>query len=293
MSTQVQVLDFVLPIGSIEAYIRRVNTIPMLTLDEERALAVKYHEKGDLTAAKKLVLAHLRFVVKIARSYLGYGLNLADLIQEGNIGLMKAVKRFDPKKGVRLVSFAIHWIKAEIHEFILRNWRIVKIATTKTQRKLFFNLRKLKKQAGWTNLTEAKEIAATLNVDQKALVDMEERLYSTDVSMDTEEDENDKNTLMPIHYLKANVETNPDYQLETTDWKAKQKKEFDSAFSKLDPRSQVIIQSRWLGNRKKTLQELANRHNISVERIRQLEQQALEKLRKILSHSDVILNGAT
>lgn len=292
-STQIQVLDFVLPVGSLEAYIRRVNTIPILSINEEVALAIQYREKGDLEAAKKLVMAHLRFVVKVARSYLGYGLHLADLIQEGNIGLMKAVKRFDPKKGARLVSFAIHWIKAEIHEFILRNWRIIKIATTKTQRKLFFNLRKLKTQTGWTSSSEAKKIAETLKVDQKALVDMEERLYSSDVPMeshqqDLEENNNDQ-IIMPIHYLKAGSEYNPDSQLETEDLETKHKKECSLALAKLDPRSKAIIQARWLDEKKKTLQELANLYGISVERIRQLEEQALEKLKKILSRSDATI----
>jgi RNA polymerase sigma-32 factor len=289
-TTALQVIQNQLPIGSLEAYIQRVNAIPYLSPEEEYALAVKYHEEGDLQAAQKLVLAHLRYVARVARGYLGYGLPLADLIQEGTVGLMKAVKRFDPKVGVRLVSFAVHWIKAEMHEFILRNWRIVKVATTKAQRKLFFNLRSAKKRLGWSSPEEVAAVASDLKVSASEVRRMEERLNARDVQFDlpAEDNHNDSSShaLVPAEYLE-DARSNPEVQLERDNWSDHGENRLKFAFQKLDPRSQDILQKRWLLEEKKsTLQELAEFYKVSPERIRQLEKTAIEKLKQIITHSE-------
>ena len=279
---QLQTIEMALPLGSLEAYIHRVNQIPILSAEEEYSLALDLQENNNLEAARKLVMPHLRFVVKIARGYLGYGLSLADLIQEGSIGLLKAVKKFDPKIGVRLVSFAVHWIKAEIHEFILRNWRIVKIATTKPQRKLFFNLRNAKKRLGWFTHKEAADVAQALNVKLETVLEMEERLNNYDYSFDGNDNDTDEpTTLAPIKFLE-DKNANPALLLEASDWQADNQQKLQDAFIKLDARSQDILKCRWLEQQKLTLNDLADKYNISAERIRQLEKQALEKLKKLL-----------
>ena len=265
--------------GSIEMYIHSVNEIPMLSAEEEQALARRLHEMNDLDAARQLVMSHLRFVVRVARGYRGYGLSQADLIQEGNLGLMKAVKRFDPEQGVRLVSFAVHWIRAEIHEFILRNWRIVKVATTKAQRKLFFNLRSSKKRLGWMNRDEVNAIAEDLGVSATDVMEMEKRLNATDASFDgppREDPENDG--FSPAGYL-ADERVAPEEQLalEQTDRMNRQK--LASALLSLDERSREIIRRRWLNDDKTRLHTLAAEYGVSAERIRQLEQGAMKKLR--------------
>lgn len=278
-NTQLQLATLSLPIGSLEAYVYRVNQIPILSEAEEYALATKFQLENDLKAAQKLVLAHLKFVVKVAKGYAGYGLSQADLIQEGNLGLMKAVKRFDPKMGVRLVSFAIHWIKAEMHEFILKNWRIVKVATTKAQRKLFFNLRSLKKHLGWLTKQEVKDMAETLNVPTKTVLEMEARLTEQDNAFDGEDDEDSSNA--PSHYLE-DVSSNPALLLEQSNDQTDSKARLTQALIQLDSRSQIILKKRWLSEKKSTLQELAAEFGVSAERIRQLEQQAFDKLKLIL-----------
>jgi RNA polymerase sigma-32 factor len=283
MGTQLQSIHFNLPIGSLDAYIQRVNRIPLLSAIEEYDLAVKFREKGNLQAAQNLVMSHLRFVVKIARGYMGYGLSLADLIQEGNVGLMKAVKRFDPQVGVRLVSFAVHWIKSEIHEFILRNWRIVKVATTKAQRKLFFNLRSAKKRLGWFNKKEVEEVAATLNVAPKTVLEMEARLSAYDAAFDGDSREEDAQIFSPAHTL-ADVAADPAKLVESTNWQTDSRTHLYEAFAELDARSQAILQKRWLNDKKVTLQELAAEFKVSAERIRQLEQQAMHKLKLALKN---------
>lgn len=274
------------PVGSLEAYIRYVNQIPMLTLEEEQTLAQQLFHANDLEAAKKLVLAHLRFVVSVAQRYAGYGIALGDLIQEGNIGLMKAVKRFDPSVGVRLVSFAVHWIKAEIHEFILRNWRIVKIATTKAQRKLFFNLRGAKKRLGWFNKEEVETVAKELGVTPAEVYEMEKRLNAHDTGFDlaTDEDEEDENIgrLAPVQYLE-DPRYDPATQFETDDTAEQGQKALQHCLKLLDPRSHDIVQKRWLNAEKATLQELADRYQISPERVRQIENAAMSKLKNALT----------
>ena len=280
MITQTTIDNF-LPIGSLDAYIQRVNQIPMLSAEEESTLAQKFHKNNDLAAARQLVLAHLRFVVKVARGYLGYGLSHADLIQEGNVGLMKAIKRFDPEYGVRLVTFAIYWIKAEIHEFILRNWRIVKIATTKAQRKLFFNLRKMKKRLGWFTHQEVQDVAKELGVKPSAVLQMEARLASCDSAFDSPPKNSPEADFSPVHYIE-DLSTNPEQLLENSDWLENSKTNLSHALTHLDSRSQTILQKRWLAEKKATLQELANDFNVSAERIRQLEQLALNKLKSLL-----------
>lgn len=283
MSTYLSYADQrALTVGSINAYISWVNRIPMLTAEEEKALSLRLKEHNDLEAARKLVLSHLRFVVRIARGYSGYGLPQADLIQEGNIGLMKAVKRFDPSIGVRLVSFAVHWIRAEIHEFVLRNWRIVKVATTKAQRKLFFNLRKHSKKRGWLSNSEALAVAEELNVRTKDVRQMEERLSNFDEAFDGEDDRDDHgghNALnAPSQYLE-DKRYNPALQLERSDWSQDQESRLHQAMAGLDERSQQILHDRWLSENKITLQELAAKYHVSAERIRQLERNAMQKLR--------------
>lgn len=273
-------LQFALPTGSLEAYIASVNQAPILSLEEEQGLARRLSADNDLEAARRLVLAHLRFVVKIARGYSGYGLPQADLIQEGNVGLMKAVKRFDPDVGVRLVSFAVHWVRAEIHEFILRNWRIVKIATTKAQRKLFFNLRSSKKRLGWLNQAEVNEVASDLGVKPSEVLEMEKRLGNYDASFDGHTDEHDEDGgfSAPAAYLESQ-EAGPEALLESTDAARKNRAALNAAIATLDARSKDIIARRWLAEHKATLHELAAEYQVSAERIRQIENNALKKLR--------------
>ena len=279
MEKALQLSHNLVPGNSLEAYIQTVNQIPVLSVDEERTLAQRLQEHGDIEAARQMVLSHLRFVVHIARSYSGYGLAQADLIQEGNVGLMKAVKRFDPAYGVRLVSFAVHWIKAEIHEFILRNWRIVKVATTKAQRKLFFNLRSSKKRLAWLNNDETEAVAKDLGVEPKVVREMEGRMTSHDMAFDgpMNEDE-DAGWQAPVHYLDDH-RYNPATQLEQADWQQDSSERLQLAMGELDERSQDILRRRWLGENKATLHELADEYGVSAERIRQLEKNAMKKIR--------------
>ncbi|EGQ7641681.1 RNA polymerase sigma factor RpoH [Vibrio cholerae] len=267
---------------SLDSYIRSVNGYPMLSADEERELAERLHYKGDIDAAKGLILSHLRFVVHVARGYSGYGLPMADLVQEGNIGLMKAVKRFNPEMGVRLVSFAVHWIKAEIHEYVLRNWRIVKIATTKAQRKLFFNLRKSKKRLGWFNNGEVETVARELGVEPAEVREMESRLAAQDAAfeMSAEDDENGMAYTAPVLYLEDKHSDLAD-NLETENWEAHTTQRLSMALASLDERSQHIVRARWLDDdNKTTLQDLAEMYGVSAERIRQLEKNAMRKLKE-------------
>ncbi len=282
MSQSLQKMDLTLPIGSLESYIYQVNQIPLLTAEQEVSLARQFRDHQDLAAARELVLSHLRFVVSIARGYSGYGLPQADLIQEGNIGLMKAVKRFDPEMGVRLVSFAVHWIKAEMHEFILRNWRIVKVATTKAQRKLFFNLRKASKRLGWFNNEEIHNIAKDLNVTPEEVWQMEARLNAHDESFDSSADDDDESGWSsPSQYLE-DQRYNPSRQLEAQNWSESREQNLATALANLDERSQQILKRRWLASDKATLHDLAAEYGVSAERIRQLEKNAMEKLKKAM-----------
>ncbi|AFS38944.1 RNA polymerase sigma factor RpoH [Alteromonas macleodii] len=278
MSNNLQSMALSVPhSGSIEGYIQAVSSIDMLSAEEERELAVRLREDEDLQAARKLVMSHLRFVVHIAKSYSGYGLPQADLIQEGNIGLMKAVKRFDPTVGVRLVSFAVHWIKAEIHEFVLKNWRIVKVATTKAQRKLFFNLRKAKKRLGWFTHDEVQTVANELGVSTKEVLQMEARMSSQDQAFDLTADEDETGNFAPVQYLEdksSDVETD----VINNDWDTAASKRLYSAIKTLDERSQDIIETRWLADNKITLQDLADKYQVSAERVRQIEKNAMKKL---------------
>ena len=268
--------------GSIEAYMQAANRIPMLTPERERALALALHDRNDLEAARELVLSHLRLVVSVARGYLGYGLPHADLIQEGNIGLMKAVKRFDPSRNVRLVSFAIHWIKAEIHEYILRNWRLVKVATTKAQRKLFFNLRSMKKGPAALSVEEVRRVAAELKVKPEEVTEMETRLGGRDVTF--EADDSDEDAYAPVHYLAADPQAEPSRVLEAKQNARLASSGLQSALAALDPRSRRIVEARWLKETETaTLHELAAEFKVSAERIRQLEAKALEKMKKAIS----------
>ncbi len=272
-------LSGILPTGSIEAYINAAHQVPMLSADEERSLAERLREHGDLRAARTLVLSHLRFVVRIARGYSGYGLPLPDLVQEGTIGLMKAVRRFDPEMGVRLVSFAVHWIRAEMHEYILRNWRIVKIATTKAQRKLFFNLRSSKKRLGWFSKAEVEDVAQQLGVKPETVMEMEARLSNQDVAFDIQEgDDEDRRAVAPATYLADNS-TEPGALLEREDSESAQRERLYAALARLDDRSRAILQARWLGEEKQTLHELADQFGVSAERIRQIEKNAMSKLK--------------
>ena len=268
-------------LGSLDAYIHAVNQIPVLTVEEEQALARLYGTEDDLEAARSLVLAHLRFVVHVARGYSGYGLQLADLIQEGNIGLMKAVKRFDAAHGVRLVSFAVHWIRAEMHEFILRNWRIVKVATTKAQRKLFFNLRKSKKRLGWMNAEEVRTVARELGVPAATVLEMESRLNNRDVAFDAPTDNDDEARPSPVAYLVEHG-ANPSETYERADDDEQQLTVLREGMAKLDTRSRDIIVRRWMRDGEKaTLQELADEYGVSAERIRQIEANAMKKMRAL------------
>ncbi|KXI29274.1 RNA polymerase sigma factor RpoH [Paraglaciecola hydrolytica] len=282
MSTDLRTLTLTVPqTGSIETYIQAVSSISMLTADEERSLAEKLQQDDDLQAARKLIMSHLRFVVHIAKSYSGYGLPQADLIQEGNIGLMKAVKRFDPTMGVRLVSFAVHWIKAEIHEFVLRNWRIVKVATTKAQRKLFFNLRKNKKRLGWFTHAEVQKVAEELGVSTKEVLQMEARMSSQDQAFDLTNDDDESASFAPVQYLEdksADVETD----VVNANWDSNASDKLYSALKTLDDRSQFIIQTRWLSDDKITLQDLADKYQVSAERVRQIEKNAMKKLQSAM-----------
>ena len=285
MSTAVIANNLPIPsaLGSVDAYINAVHQIPVLTLDEEQALARRYNGEDDLDAAKRLVMSHLRFVVHVARGYNGYGLQLSDLIQEGNIGLMKAVKRFDPNMGVRLVSFAVHWIRAEMHEFILRNWRIVKIATTKAQRKLFFNLRKSKKRLGWMNSKEVQAVAKDLGVPVADVLEMESRLSGHDMAFDAPTDSDDDAKPSPVAYL-VDHGADPYNTLETDDQEESDLDALKQGLAKLDARSRDIIQRRWLRDENKaTLQELADEYGVSAERIRQIEVNAMKKMRTLFA----------
>ncbi|WP_455384170.1 RNA polymerase sigma factor RpoH [Acidihalobacter prosperus] len=264
--------------GSLDSYIATVYRMPVLSAEDERSLAVSLRENNDLEAARKLVLHNLRFVVQVARGYSGYGLPLGDLIQEGNIGLMKAVKRFDPSVGVRLVSFAVHWIRAEIHEFILRNWRIVKVATTKAQRKLFFNLRSAKKRLGWLNREEVENVANDLGVSPKEVMEMEARLSNHDMAFDPEPEDAEERSFSPAAYL-SDERPDPAAQLEADDWAEHHETRLKSALNALDDRSRDIITRRWLNEPKATLHELADVYGVSAERIRQLENNAMRKLK--------------
>lgn len=272
--------------GSIESYIASVNTIPMLTAEEEKGHGERLYHDGDLSAASKLIMSHLRFVVHIAKGYAGYGLPQADLIQEGNLGLMKAVKRFNPEIGVRLVSFAVHWIKAEIHEFVLRNWRIVKVATTKSQRKLFFNLRKAKKRLGWFSAQEVKTVAENLGVKEKEVVEMESRMSGIDLGFDLSDDDDDSatsTTFSPVQYLEDKTGDVAEL-IEKQQHSNYASNQLSLALKTLDERSQDIIAARWLDDdRKTTLQELANKYEVSAERVRQLEKNAMKKLQAAMS----------
>jgi RNA polymerase sigma-32 factor len=270
------------PVGSLDAYIQAVGSIPVLSKEDEQAMANRFREDEDLEAARDLVMAHLRFVVHIAKGYTGYGLPLNDLIQEGNVGLMKAVKRFDPSYDVRLVSFAVHWIRAEIHEFVLKNWRIVKVATTKAQRKLFFNLRKAKKSLAWLAADETEAVAKDLGVSAKEVNEMEKRLHSRDTIFDPAPDADDDRNFTPAAYLPS-PDADPATLVETADWNTDAKTRMASALKILDDRSRRIIEKRWLTENKMTLHELAAEYGISAERIRQLEANAIKKLRNAMA----------
>jgi RNA polymerase sigma-32 factor len=265
-------------VDNLDTYIRQVNSFPMLSADQERELAVQFNDNNDLKAAQQLIMSNLRFVVSIARGYMGYGLPFNDLIQEGNIGLMKAVKRFSPDHEVRLISYAVHWIKAEIHEFVLRNWRIVKVATTKAQRKLFFKLRSSKKRLGWFSQEEVNDVADKLGVKPETVLEMESRLNAHDLAYDNPLDDDDDNHFAPAGYL-SDMRADPAQQLEADDWSSQHENTMMSSLNNLDDRSRTIIQRRWLDDDKATLHELAEEYQVSAERIRQLENNALKKLR--------------
>ena len=284
MSKSLQAVDQMVPGANLTAYIQAVSSIPVLSVEREQELAEDLYYNDNLEAARELVMSHLRFVVHIARSYSGYGLAEADLIQEGNVGLMKAVRRFNPEKGVRLVSFAVHWIKAEMHEFILRNWRIVKVATTKAQRKLFFNLRSAKKSLAWLSAEEAQAVAEDLGVDVAEVQRMEGRLSSRDVAFDApaRESDDDDAWQAPQYYLEDHS-ADPALEVEASDWQRSSEQQLHLALSDLDERSRDILAQRWLADEKATLHELADRYGVSAERIRQLEQGAMKKLRAAMA----------
>jgi RNA polymerase sigma-32 factor len=271
------------PIGSFDAYVDTVSRIPVLSREDELALATRFHRDGDLEAARELVLSHLRFVLHIARGYAGYGLAMGDLVQEGNVGLMKAVKRFDPAVGVRLVSFAVHWIRAEIHEYVLRNWRLVKIATTKAQRKLFFNLRKYKRNLGWLSAEETAAVARDLGVSARDVTEMERRLSSRDVSYDPvpEADDDESASYSPAAYLPA-PDADPAVAVERAEWDQDVSERVAEAMTQLDARSQAILKARWMDEPKATLHDLADQYSVSAERIRQIEANAIKKLKKLV-----------
>lgn len=271
-----------LSVGTFDAYLNLVKQMPKLSSEEEHDLAVKFRDKGDLEAARQLVMSNLRFVVHVAKGYSGYGLPLPDIIQEGNVGLMKAVKRFDPDIGVRLITFAVHWIKAEIHEYVIKNWGIVKVATTKAQRKLFFNLRKSKENTGWLSNDEANAIASDLNVEVSSVYEMEKRLGNRDMPFDISGDDSDDDSYVaPATYLQQQG-ADPAVMLENSDWEGREQQALAEAMATLDERSKDILVRRWLVEKKATLHELADRHQVSAERIRQLEQNAMKKLKAAL-----------
>ncbi len=278
MASNVLSLDTLSPGRDLDTYIQTVNAFPVLSAEEEKALAERFYYDQDLEAARELVLAHLRFVIHLARSYSGYGLSQGDLIQEGNVGLMKAVKRFNPEVGVRLVSFAVHWIKAEIHEYILRNWRIVKVATTKAQRKLFFNLRSNKKRLGWMNRSEVEAVAKDLGVEPAVVTQMEGRMAARDMAFDGAMDDDDDNPVAPAQFL-ADESADPAALVMDHDWAEQSSAQLYAALDGLDERSRDILGSRWLSEGKATLHELAARYGVSAERIRQIEANAMKKLR--------------
>ncbi len=286
MSTALVANNLPIPsaMGSLEAYIGAVHQIPVLTVEDEQRLAHRLREDNDIAAAQELILSHLRFVIHVARGYSGYGLQIGDLIQEGNIGLMKAVKRFDPTVGVRLVSFAVHWIRAEMHEFIIKNWRIVKVATTKAQRKLFFNLRKSKTRLGWLNAAEVSAVAKDLNVSEREVLEMESRLSGRDIGFDAPDDVDDDNAPpAPVSYLVAR-DDDPAVAYESADSEADQLEVLRDGMAQLDARSRDIIKRRWLdADSKVTLQELADEYGVSAERIRQVEANALKKMKALFA----------
>jgi RNA polymerase sigma-32 factor len=275
-------LVFAGPVGSLDAYIDRVSQIPVLSKEDEVALATRFRTEADLDAARQLVLSHLRFVVHIARGYLGYGLPMGDLVQEGNVGLMKAVKRFDPAVGVRLVSFAVHWIRAEIHEYVLRNWRLVKVATTKSQRKLFFNLRRMKKNLTWLSEEETKAVARDLGVDVSDVREMEQRLSARDMSFDPTPESDEQDTYSPAMYLPAS-HADPAIEVEREEWQEDSSDRLSIALEKLDERSRNILKRRWMTDDKATLHELADQYGISAERVRQVETNAISKLKGLMA----------
>ncbi|MGB5425859.1 MAG: RNA polymerase sigma factor RpoH [Gammaproteobacteria bacterium] len=281
--TRNQTLAIPMPTGNLDQYIQAALSVPLLSAEQERSLALRLQNEGDLDAARDLVMSHLRFVIRIARGYSGYGLALGDLVQEGNIGLMKAVKRFDPNAGVRLVSYAVHWVRAEIHEFILRNWRIVKVATTKAQRKLFFNLRSKKQRLGWLNQEEVNGIAEDLGVKPEVVQEMESRLSGQDIGFDLSaaDDDEESHHFAPAAYL-TDASNDPALTIEQNDWNSENNSNLGDALATLDERSRTILEERWLSDNKSTLHELAARYGISAERIRQLEKSALGKLKKTL-----------
>jgi RNA polymerase sigma-32 factor len=283
-NNSLQTLRINLPVSSFEAYLAHVSQIPLLTQAEEFSYAKQLQQSNDLASAKNLILPHLRYVARIAKTYMGYGLPLNDLVQEGNIGLMKAVRRFNPDMGVRLVTFAVHWIKAEIHEYILRNWRIVKIATTKAQRKLFFNLRNMKKRLGWFTAEEINEVAKDLGVKPETVREMELRLSSSDAPFDGYDDANEEENLpfIPAGFL-GDARFDPATQTENKNWAEQSNSNLYIALNQLDERSQEILQARWLNDNKMTLQQLADKYQISAERVRQLEKLAMEKLKTALA----------
>jgi RNA polymerase sigma-32 factor len=270
------------PVGSLDSYIDRVSQIPVLSKEDEIALAVRFRSEADLDAARQLVLSHLRFVVHISRGYLGYGLPMGDLVQEGNVGLMKAVKRFDPTVGVRLVSFAVHWIRAEIHEYVLRNWRLVKVATTKSQRKLFFNLRKMKKNLAWLSEAETAAVAHDLGVDIADVREMEQRLSARDMSFDPTPESDEEETYSPAMYLPAS-NADPAVEVENEEWEEDSTERLSMALEKLDERSRSILKRRWMTEDKATLHELADEYGISAERVRQVESNAISKLKGLMA----------
>ena len=284
MGTEVLSLNNLSPGRDLDAYTQTVGTFPILTPEKEKALAERFYYDNDLDAARELVLCHLRFVVHLARSYNGYGLAQADLIQEGNVGLMKAVRRFNPEVGVRLVSFAVHWIKAEMHEFILRNWRIVKVATTKAQRKLFFNLRGAKKHLGWLSPEETRAVASDLGVSERDVTRMESRLSARDMAFDGHASDDQDDVAAPVHFLQADS-VSPEQEVIEGEWREKATESLGRAMTELDDRSRDILQARWLSDddNKKTLQELGDKYGVSAERIRQLEKGALKKLKKSMA----------
>ena len=278
-----QSLAFDGPVGSLDAYVERVSNIPVLSREEELELAKRFHDHEDLEAARLLVLSHLRFVVHVARGYMGYGLPVADLIQEGNVGLMKAVKRFDPDIGVRLVSFAIHWIRAEIHEYVIRNWRLVRVATTKAQRKLFFNLRRLKKNLAWLSDEETNAVAGELGVEPREVREMEQRLAARDLSFDPAPDADEEEGVgSPSLYLPA-PDLDPATTVEQEEWNGAVADSLTAALGKLDERSRAVVKARWLADDKRTLQDLADEYGVSAERIRQIEAMAISKLRTAMA----------